>query len=372
MKPNSRRIIFLLIIFLFLFSFSLTFAQQKKKIEFFVGPAIFNIQLEKGQTYNGKILLKNKNNFSLPVKSQLINFNARDELGAVNFEKREGANWFKVKRTDFILKPKEERRINFQIKIPKDVSRGGYYVAWNFQPKVSSLSFKRGSTILVPKVSSLFLISVGKKGKANFKIVEFKIPEKSRFLFFENNPNKNKKFVVKSAKFPFVFRIKNNDTYHIRISGALEVFGKNKKSIGKAEVQETTVLPGKTRQISLNFKTALYEKLLDKKIPIPLAEFFSENFYFGKHKAVLILNRSSPKKVYMEITIIPWKGILTILLLLVLMCFIIIKHKKKNKKQERIAKKKPKSKERKTLIKKKRKRKPRKVKKRIGVKKKKS
>jgi len=340
-KKNT--IFLLLFFFFFLGFFGKNILAQQDEIRFFIGPAISEPQLEKGEVYESKIIIRNKNNFPVPIKSRIVNFNARDEFGAILFEKAEGADWFFVKEPDFILQANEEKWIDFEIKVPENAKRGGYYVSWVFEPKIPSQYLKGTSTPAIPQLASLFLISVGKRGGANFEIIEMKVPEEKRILFLEKilkNFKKEKNFfVVKDANVPFSIRVKNNDVYHVKPSGTLKFIGPLNSVIGEAEIKETTILPGKIRQISVNFKPKIYVRL-DKYAPEPVAEFFSGNFFLGNYKALLALHGSAEVFSESSILVIPFFGILiTLLLLLILIFLIILKRKQKKKKRSLKSKK---------------------------------
>lgn len=312
----SKKILLTVIVFSFL-TCGFIFAQNEKKIELFVGPAVFNLEFEKGETYNGRILLWNKNDFKLNITSQLTNFYAKDELGGIGYKKKKGTEWFLEKELKTTLKPDERKIIKFKIKIPENTPRGGYYVSWIFTPQLEE---SKANAKLVPRVSSLFLISVGKKEKADFKIIETEIPAGARYSFLEKIFKKE--VILNSASFPLIFRVKNNDVYHTKPKGSLVVL-REEKPIGKISTGETTILPKKNRKISADFK--------------PSSGFFS-NFYFGEYKIVLNLRESgSLQKIEKEVFILPWKGVLfiKILLISILLYFIIIKQKQKKRGKEK-------------------------------------
>lgn len=315
----TKALIFSVVVFLL--AVSICFAQinlSPKKIEIFVAPAIFNLDFEKGQIYSGKIILQNKNNFVLPIKTRFSNFDAKDELGEINYKEGMGTDWFFPERTDFALKPNERRVVAFKIKIPEHVPRGGYYVNWIFEPQLTVSDNTKTAVVARPNI--LFLISVGKRGKANFQIVETEIPSGARYSFLEKIFKK--RIILNNASFPFIFRVQNNDIYHIKPQGILEVL-REEKSVGKVNIKKTTILPKKIRRISVDFK--------------PSSDFLS-NFCFGKRKVVLTLKASGlTQKSEKEVFILPWKGILLIkiLLILILLYFIIIKQRKKKRRKVR-------------------------------------
>jgi hypothetical protein len=333
----KKPLLFTLLFFVLLSVFSLAYAAQKPKdIRLIVSPPIFEPQLEKGQLYSNKITLKNKNNFAIPIETQIVNFTAADELGKIKFEKGEGADWFSIKSPNFILKPKEVKNIPFRIKVPADANRGGHYITMLFRAKMPSFYFKEGDSKIIPNVGVLFLMSVGKRGVVNFEILESKIPDAARLKFVENiikttNKKNKEPLVAKSAKIPFIFRVKNNDIYHVKPSGTLTVLSKSKKVIGTINFRQTTILPGQVRQMDLDFSPSSFEKY-DKYLPSQVAGFFSDNFYIGNYRVFVNLHGSGEVNKEMTVMIFPWKGVLLIVFGLVLAVFVVIKIIKERKK----------------------------------------
>ena len=318
---------------------------QEREVSVFVSPPTFELELEPGQNYQNEIYLINKSDLSLPIEVVVTNFIATDEIGGMGFEAGEediadnSRKWFEVEKPNFILEPQQSERIKFSINVPKDVTRGGYYSIIIFESKPPPHYFEEGATKVIPQVGVLFLISVGKKGEADFEIVEANVSEKVRIRFLETLATRNrheteyetdtkqKIIIANSIHIPFVFRVKNNDVYHIKPSGTLQIFGSGDKIVGEVEVKKTTILPGKIRKFEVNFEPALFEKL-DRYLPNSLASFISENLFFGKHKILLNLHGSAEVEKEMELLIFPWKGITILLLLVFSILFITMKRAK--------------------------------------------
>jgi len=301
-----------------------------------VHPPIFELNLKRGQVFQSKITIWNKSNIAIPLEAVMTSFTAADELGRIQFEKGDIADWFKIEKPGFILKPGEVREVNFQISVPKNAKEKGYYQVILFKPKLSSQYFKEGETRTIPQIGVLFLISVGEKGKANFEIVEFGISEKSRIKPLEKL---TRTVLVDGSYIPFILRVKNNDIYHIKPSGSLKIYKTTENSslqniIGEAEIKETTILPGEIRRFSVNFKPDL-SKNLYKFLPDFLADFLSENFYWGKYKVVLELHGSGTIEKEMNIFIFPLKGTIILILLVFLVLFIMIKYKKRREREHK-------------------------------------
>jgi len=319
------KIILLTLFSLLLFS-TIALAQNnnnpKDEIRFSIAPPLFEPELKRGQTFENKILIENKNDFLLPIEISLSNFDARDEFGAIKFEKGEGADWFEIENPNFILQPNERKWINFKIKIPEDAKEGCYYVSMIFKPKLPSTYFKENQSRVIPNLTSLFLIGVGSRGKVSFEVLDI-----------EASKNLNKTFLGKifkedilseSSFISFEARVKNNGICHIKPSGAFEVFNKKGKLIGKIDIKPTTVLPQKTRKISFEFKPSFYNQA-KRYLPDFLASFLARNLYFGKYKAVLNLHGSFYIEKEMKIFIFPWKTLIIFVLILLTLIFVFYK-----------------------------------------------
>jgi len=299
-----------------------------------VHPPLFELNLKKGQVLKDKIIIWNRSNISIPLEAVVTSFTASDEFGRIQFEKGDIADWFKTEKPGFILKPGEGREVNFQISVPDNAKDKGYYEIILFKPKLPPHYFEEEATRTIPEIGVLFLISVGEREKANFEIVEFGISEKSRIKPLEKI---TKTVLVNGSYIPFILRVKNNDIYHIKPSGLLKIYkttenGSPQNIIGETEIKETTILPGKIRQFSVNFKPNLSQRLY-KYLPDFLADFLSENLFLGKYKVVLELHGSGAIEKEMSILIFPLKGAIILILLVVLSLFIIIKYKKRRERE---------------------------------------
>ena len=302
-------------------------AQQEEPVTIAVYPPIFELELEKGESYQNQILLRNKSDFSVPIQAEILGFTAADEIGGIAFQEEDNfKDWFEIENPNFILEPQDKERIKFEINVPKDVTRGGYYVTVLFKSKLPPHYFGEEATKVMPQIGVLFLISVGKKGEADFEIIEFGISKENRIKILEKLSRTvlDSGVVVGGSHLNFTLRVKNNDVYHVKPSGTLKIFGSGDEIIGEVEVKETTILPGKIRKFEVNFEPAFFESL-DKYLPNFLASFISENLFFGKHKILLNLHGSAEVEKEMELLIFPWKGITILLLLVFSILFITIK-----------------------------------------------
>lgn len=344
---SSSLALFCIVISACLFSFPAS-AQTNNQINLMIAPEILELQLEKGEVYNGKTKIYNKGGMAMPLEAVASNFDAEEISGTAVFynnsstDKDEDKNeeddilfnprkWMKIENPNFILDPQETITINFSISIPENAENGGYYTVIFFEPKVSASNNNyqnKSSVEIVPKIGTLFLISVGKREKptdADFLTVsEFSIPEKFHLKKLENSiinitglfstayAETIKTFsVVETSQLQFNLNIKNNDTYHIKPSGKLAILSSDGKTIGETEIRKTTILPGKTRKIPADFSPEIPTTI--KKLPNPLSDFISKNLFFGKFHAQLTLNiEDITTTEEIEFWIFPWKFLIVV------------------------------------------------------------
>lgn len=319
-----------------------------------VSPPIFELNVERGQTLEQKVKVYNPGDMPLPIHVRPTDFTADENSGQILFD--ESASdisfasrfWFKIDNSDFILEPKEIEEIKFSIMVPDNAEPGGHYATLMLEPQLPSFYFEEDKPRVIPYVGILFLLSVNVDGifrpEFPLTVVEFNIPEKFHLKPLENfiasvSAAENNMFsILGSSNLSFVLRIKNNDIFHIKPSGKLSIFsGKidenasrldEKRSRHAVEITKTTILPGKTRDIPVEFIAKLPEGI-QKYLPAFIAEFISSNLMWGKYTAVLELEGKPLES--MEFWVLPWKtGLSTIFVLFIIM-FLTLKYRKRIK-----------------------------------------
>ena len=344
---DLRAPIFLIAFFCF-FTIS-TNAQTNDQIKLMIAPEIFELQLEKGEVHNGKVKIYNKGEMSMPLEAIASNFGAEEISGTPvfydNFSDNEENDilfnprkWMEIKNPNFILDPQETVSVKFSISVPENAEDGGYYTVIFFEPKISvsgNLYQDESGVSIVPKIGTLFLISIGeRKEMANVSFLtvsEFSIPKKFHLKKLEDSvinitglfstayaETMRSFFVIETGELQFNLKIKNNDTYHTKPSGKLAIFSNNGEMIGETEIRKTTILPGKTRQIPVDFSPEIPE--IVQKLPGPLPDIISKNLFFGKYCALLTLNIGDTfTKEEIEFWIFPWKLFLMVIFMLVIL-----------------------------------------------------
>ena len=328
------------------------FIRGEGEIKISVAPEIFELEVKRGEIFENKMKVLNSSQVPVPIETTVTNFGAQEESGVINFyeepAKREGEDdisynprkWIKIENPNFILDPNETEEVKFKIEIPENAEPGGHYAVALLEPKLPSFYFEEKAVRTIPKIGVLFLFSVEVEGiirpDVPLTIAEFSIPEKFHLqkledLFIKTAKAAGELTIVEKSHLPFVLSIKNNDIYHIKPEGKLEILKKNGKIVGETEIKEITILPGKTRKFPVEFKPDLPEKV-EKYLPASIFNFISQNLLFGKYKAQLLLTNEYGKiEKEIEFWVFPWKITLSTVFVVFLFLLFLIKFRKRIK-----------------------------------------
>jgi hypothetical protein len=343
---NFIMTLFLILVFLPLL------VKAENEIKLFVAPEMFELEVKRGQILEDKIIIFNKSEVPVPIEVTVTNFGAQEESGTMTFfeepiKKGEEDDisynprkWIKIENPNFILDSNETEEVKFKIEIPGNAEPGGHYAVALFEPKLPSFYFEEKAVRAIPKIGVLFLFSVKVEGlertKEPLTIVEFAIPEKFHLQKLEDFFVKTVRaseglIIIEKSHLPFVLSIKNNDIYHIKPEGKLEISNGNGKIVGETEIKEVTILPGKVRKIPVEFEPNL-PKNLEKYLPAAISNFISQNWLFGKYKAHLFLTtESNIIEKDIEFWAFPWKITLFTVLICSIFLIILIKYRKRIK-----------------------------------------
>ena len=282
-----------------------------------VSPQKFDLTVFPGTTENVQVRVRNDSQGVLPITASAVPFGARQGSGQMQFKEKTPTGpqtWVSFQENNFILKPGEEKRVNLQVKVPKEVNPGGYYLFVYFEPRVSSSGNGNTGPRVIPIIGVPFLISTTEltledslaKKADPAEITRFSVDEKSRNSFLERQINKIIAFAAGEPEFyvtkkmpgKFLVTVKNNDLYHIVPEGELTVYNEDKK-IGSGKLVGETILPGSSRQFEVNLNekeddfwtTGNYSAVLDMQAGSPVRKeiiskssstlsFFNFPYYF--------------------------------------------------------------------------------------------
>src|SRR5579872_615956 len=172
--------------------------------------------------------------------------------------------------TSFALAPGQQKKYNLSFSIPINEPLSDYYFSVIFIAN-SSLSNSNTSTGALGGVSTNVLLSIGPKGSASAKIIDFSSP-----TFLSSGP------------VPFILKVKNTSPHVLAPQGYILISNMFGQTVGKINLLPVNILSGSTRAIpdSSNSQAIPAVNPLLNSIPIAI---WPETFLLGSYKATVKL-----------------------------------------------------------------------------------
>lgn len=276
---------------------------------FTITPALIELSANPGDTTKATIKLTNLSASTLEIKSEANDFGSKNETGEPNiiFDANNETpyslkKWISLS-SNFSIKSKETKTIDFPIKVPKDAEPGGHYAVIRF---TGTATAEDGSNVaLSASIGSLVLLKVSGETKEKASIAGFYAAHSNfaQSSFFETPP------------ISFVERLKNDGNVHVKPTGTVEVkdmFGNVVSTMrvngdpSDTKNQPRSVLPQSIRRFDQTLK--------DKPM-------------FGKYTAKLsVAYGDSQQKMEqtIEFWVIPYKQVIAAILGLAALIYLLI------------------------------------------------
>jgi len=161
MKHTNYTIIYIGILTLFLFHLPTLALAKTPTASIRVSPVILTVPLSPGKTLTQEVTVENLTAKPMPLKATLNDFTSTGEEGGYMFEETKTSPllaWTKLNETNFILTPKEKKKIMVTIKTPQRIPLGGYYGMLFLQPITTN---DPTTTQIQSKVGILLLANIG-------------------------------------------------------------------------------------------------------------------------------------------------------------------------------------------------------------------
>jgi hypothetical protein len=126
-----------------------------------VSPAITEWIIAPGHKATKTIIVRNTTSKIIPVQAFVQPMHIDEPMSEASKKRYDATEWFTVNDTDFILRPKQGRKVTITITVPKNAEPGGKYATVYFR-QLSSASFTP-QTYIVPRIGVLSMVVV--KGK---------------------------------------------------------------------------------------------------------------------------------------------------------------------------------------------------------------
>ena len=250
-----------------------------------------------------------------------------------------------VNSADYLLEPKEERRIYFSITPPKDAPAGSYFVMMRFQTvppnfgggglesipeigvlffiKIPALSLEGGDSGYGAEIKSLDVVS---KNNKTHTIANLLVPEARAGVSAEALA---KAGVFDDAVEKVLANIQNTGIFYFKSSGTLEIKNWYGGTVANINLPQRYILPSRARSVEINV------------LPSPVApppsffggilnsifSFLNSNSYVGPYTATLHLNMPDGKSTVVKFGfwVVPWKFWGPLLLVIGLITFVVFR-----------------------------------------------
>lgn len=232
----STKCLFLFALLMFAFTMAPIAAKAENKgIQ--ISPLTFNFDIKTAEVKSdNKILIKNNNAEAMNYALEVENFNKVSNEGAPSFsglETQEGVStlmdWITFSAPkEGVLKPGEEKEINFAVSVPNGAEPGGHYAAI-FVKEVRKTPEGQVEIGISSRVGTLLLVSVPGETKKGARLFDFSFP----------------KFVWKGP-ISFSMKVENSGTIHYDSKGEVSI----KPILGttaKVDMGTHTIIPKNTR-----------------------------------------------------------------------------------------------------------------------------
>lgn len=266
-----------------------------------VSPPLLELSGDPGQVINANFSLVNEEAVAQTFYSSFANFEASGESGVPKFlEKKEGlAVWMETK-AQITLKPREENKINFSIKIPKNAEPGGHFAAifWGSTPLKSTAD--GGQVSIGGKIGILVLLRVSGAIEGKGGLLEFSAKDGKR--------------VFSSLPIEFFWRFRNDGGNRVQPDGDITI----KNTFGLTNIKLPAnkglggVLPASIRKFSVPWLAEGAEAGAEEQTGFFTAVKNQWNeFHFGWYRAYLNLQyvdgSQSKAESSFSFWIIPWQ-----------------------------------------------------------------
>ena len=224
-----------------------------------VHPSNLEVSLTLGKPTKGSIYVMNTTKNPLTVQTELRNFTAQGEQGAVALTQENIpfslASWISVSPTKVEIAPGKEARFDYTITPPANAEPGGHFGSVVFATVPTAVG-NTGSAVS-QEIATLILGKVPGDAKED-AVVESITTDKQ---FYEFGPVN------------FTLRVKNNGAVHIQPFGAVQLTDMLGRKFD-APIDPTNVLPNAVRRINATFSKRLLIGHYQAKI---IASYGSKN-----------------------------------------------------------------------------------------------
>lgn len=180
-----KKFVISFLFFLLLASFQRkTFAASALDLKIY--PPVAYLSVKPGAGINHQIKISNSGLYTLEITPALVDFHSDDKTGLVILEQKSDFNYLNLDGDpdkwgkSFLLKPGEEKPLNFVIALPSEARYQEHYLSILFQTKQLSYSSVANENTLVSAVVAsnvILLVSADDQNRGELSIEQFFLPK---------------------------------------------------------------------------------------------------------------------------------------------------------------------------------------------------
>ncbi len=243
-KKNNVYFLAIFVLALFFYFSNIVFAQAQS-VGIKISPIILEELVDPGQVISRQLKITNQSDTSRRFFVYLRDFGAEGETGQAKLLPPGTdygytiASWIDITSEGIDFGPREEKIVDYQIRVPKNVGPGGYRGAILFgtePPRLQVESEDKGAGMsIAQQAASLILLQV--KGD---------IDEEASIREF----NTDKDYYSTPFKVDFLVRIENTGNVHVKPHGAIKIKNMFGKEVAVIRVNEQggNILPNSIRR----------------------------------------------------------------------------------------------------------------------------
>ncbi len=262
-----------------------------------VSPPTFELVTNPGTQIKNTIKVSNPSDKPIHVTTDIRNFVAVGEEGAVNLTDEDTtyslAKWITIAPTNATIKPKSTEIFTFIINPPTNAEPGGHFGSIVFRTGGNQIN-ETGASV-AQEVASLILLKIAGPTTEKATLEEFKTTDS----------------VYQSIPITFEYKVRNEGNVHIKPTGKITITNIFGKEVDSFAVPPKNVLPSATRKTDVNY---------DKKD------------LFGKYNATLVLTYGANNETLVSntiFTVIPVKKVAVALIITAIVLFLLLKGRKR-------------------------------------------
>ncbi len=240
--------VFLIILF-FVIKINCILAQPSMGIK--ISPVRIEDIVDPGETITKFVKVANESGQEKTLYVYLRDFKAEGEMGKPKLivpGSEDGyflANWIDITREGIHFNPWEEKTVQFQIHVPKNIGPGGYYGAILFgaqPPKLNVEGEDKGAGMAIAQQTGcLVLLQVSGDIIEQAEIREF---------------SADKNFYSTPFKVNFLIRIRNSGNVHVKPHGAISIKNMLGHEVAQVKVNDkgANILPNSIRRFQIDWE----------------------------------------------------------------------------------------------------------------------